>query len=376
MTGTPVEDGLRDWLLGEAPLLVLEIGRDGVVVSTNAYSAALVGEPLEGVHFRRAIVDFNEALDPPALAREGSAPRRLGVSRTGGAPRDFRCSFRPLPETTLLIGVPDTSEEEAMSDQFLALNRDLGNLTRELQKANAELAQLHELKNQFLGMATHDLRKPLGLIMGFTELVQESAGDRLLDDEKQYLGKVLTWAEAMTKLVEDFLNVSVIESGGLQLASERVPLSTLIARVRTLAAIQADRKGVELRVVEDPGIPPLMLDPARMDQVLVNLLSNAIDFSHRGSWVELRTRMDGKRVVVEVEDRGVGMDDEDVKRLFAPFGKAKGQKTGGESSTGLGLVISKKIVEAHGGEISVSSRIGEGSVFRVSLPIEAPGARE
>lgn len=375
MTGTPVEDGLLNWLLSEAPLLVLEIGRDGAVVSTNAFSAALVGEPLEGVHFRRAIVDFTESLDPSALAREGSAPRRLGVSRKGGAPRDFRCSFLSLPETTLLIGVPDTSDEEAMSDQFLALNRDLGNLTRELQKANAELAQLHELKNQFLGMATHDLRKPLGLIMGFTELVQESAGDRLLDDEKQYLGKVLTWVEAMTKLVEDFLNVSVIESGGLQLALERVPLPTVIARVRTLAAIQADRKGVELRVVENPGIPPLMLDPARMDQVLVNLLSNAVDFSHRGSWVELRTRMEGNRVVVEVEDRGVGMDDEDMKRLFAPFGKAKGQKTGGESSTGLGLVISKKIVESHGGEISVSSRIGEGSVFRVSLPIKDPAPR-
>ena len=373
MSENPGDTPLSDWVKSQAPVLFLEVRGDGSILATNRFSKELVGRDLVGLNFREVIVDFSETVDPRSLAEEGNPPRRLSVSANSGPPLDFLCSFFLFSNSTWVLGVPDTREAEAMGVQILALNRDLNNLTRELQKANAELMHLDRLKNYFLGMAAHDLRKPLGIIIGYTNLVLEETEGRLLEEERGFLSTVLSVSEDMTKLIDDFLDLSVIESGSLALEQRWVALSSVISKARTPAAVQGRRKGVELGVEEDPAISLVFIDPSRLDQVLANLLSNAIEFSNPGTRVALGTRLKEDRVVLEIRDQGVGMEEEDLKRLFAPFGMAKSKKTGGEKSTGLGLFISKKIVESHGGEISVESRIGEGSVFRVSLPVGPPG---
>ncbi len=369
MTSRPSEPRLAQWIRNTAPFLFLEVGEDGTVRTANLHTDQLLGRGAAGLHFRDVLVDFTESLDPGALAREGGEPRSLGVSTRSGSPTDFLCSFLQGPGATWIVGTPDTAEQDELGQQILALNRDLGLLTRDLQKANAELERLNQLKNQFLGMATHDLRAPLGLISGFTELVRDEAEDRLKEEEREYLGKVLAWSRHMRKLVDEFLNVSVIESGGLDLDREETSLSEVLENVLSATRGQADEKGVELRVEEDPNVPSLAVDVDRLAQALVNLVANAVEFSLEGDVVWIRTRKTEDTAVIEVEDRGVGMDHEDLSHLFSPFGKAKSRKTGGEKSTGLGLVIARKIVEAHGGQISVESTPGEGSLFRVSLPI-------
>jgi signal transduction histidine kinase len=341
----------------------------GRVRGTNPYTRTVLGRDPEGLSFGEVVVDFSGTLDPHELARSPHEVRRLSVAGKDGAPQDLLCTFAPFGDGVMVLGGLDFEEQRKLATRVMELNRDLNNLTRDLQKTNAELERLDETKNRFLGMAAHDLRNPLGLAIGFTNLVLEEAEEELGEKEKEYLEKVLSWSRHMLGLVEDFLNVARIEAGRLDLDLEPKELPGVVERSLELMEVQAEKKGVELKREIDQGIPALKLDSDKMEQVVINLATNAVEFSHPGSAVAVRTKVAGDSVVLEVEDEGVGISEEDMERLFSPFHETKTKKTGGEKSTGLGLVISKKIVEAHGGGIEVESEEGRGSTFRVVLPL-------
>jgi len=139
-----------------------------------------------------------------------------------------------------------------------------------------------------------------------------------------------------------------------------------------LVGVKARKKNIEITVTQDPTLPRLIVDGPKMQQVLINLLSNAIEHSYPGSSVALRTRRADDMVVIEVEDHGVGIAKDDISRLFNPFEKKKSSKTGGEKSTGLGLTISQRVVTRHGGKIWVESELGKGATFFVALPLQPP----
>jgi signal transduction histidine kinase len=259
-----------------------------------------------------------------------------------------------------------------MDRRMLKLNRDLGELTRELQKANAELDRLNRVKNQFLGMATHDLRKPLSLIVGFAELLEEEGGDRLSPRDREYVEKILSWADRMKRLVDDFLDVSAIEAGRLKLEMARVEPGTLMAEVGEAARPKAEERGIEIRIVETPDLPTLRGDPDKLHQVLLNLVFNAVEASPDDTPVEVTAEREEDELSFSIRDQGVGMDQEDLHGLFTPFGTTKARKAGGGRGTGLGLIIAREIAEAHGGRINVASRPGEGSTFTVALPLDGP----
>ena len=350
-----------------APVLLLEIDRSGTVVNSNAFTRSLMGWEVVGLHFRKIIVDFSESIDLEMLAAQPDKIHILNVSMPSGSPQTFRCSLLPLAEGTLLIGGIDAAEQQNLSEQFLNLNQQLSNLTRQLQKSNAELARLNQLKNQFLGMAAHDLRKPLGAIMIYSEFLIDEARTTLSEEHAGFLDTVLSSSKFMAGIIDDFLNIAIIESGRLELDVELAALPEIVDRVETLANLQAQPKEVMFETVQDAAIPLIMMDKTKIEQVLVNLVSNAIEHSHPGSRVSLRTHSADQGVVIDVEDSGVGIPPEALKTLFKPFEMKQSKKTGGEQSTGLGLVISQKIIEAHGGSIEVESKVGKGTIFQVTL---------
>jgi signal transduction histidine kinase len=357
------------YVLDDAPVLFLRMDREGRILDANRYALDLLGEESRQRTFSDVLVDFGGKLRLADLAADASRRHMLDVATKAGLPQTFYFRFFTYDDQLLCFGAKDSDEEERLRTEVLSLNQELSNLTRDLQKSNAELARLNELKNQFLGMAAHDLRKPVGLVMAYSEFVLDEAGDALGDEHREFLLTILASAESMKRLIDDFLDVAMIESGRFPLETEPTEIGPIIQRAVAVAGLAAKKKRIALAVNQDGALPSLLIDGPKIEQALGNLLSNAIEHSHVDATVEVCTRREGGQVTVSVKDEGEGIAEEELDRLFQPYARTGSRKTGGERSAGLGLAIALKIVEGHGGTIVVESSVGVGSTFRISLPL-------
>lgn len=255
-------------------------------------------------------------------------------------------------------------------DELSRLNNELTTAQRELAKKNVELARLNEQKNQFLGIAAHDLRNPLEVIQTYSEFLLEDAAAVLSEEQVDFINKIFSSSAFMLNLVNDFLDYSRIEVGRLDLDLAPVELPQLTERVIDRSRLFADKKRVEIVFERAENLPRMLLDESKIEQVLDNLIGNAIKFSPAETCIKIVLATRGTKIVLSVKDDGPGIEKSDAETLFAPFVKGRAKPTGGEKSTGLGLAIVKRIVEGHGGEISVETGIGRGSTFYVSLPLK------
>jgi signal transduction histidine kinase len=278
-------------------------------------------------------------------------------------------ALRTSAEAQATLALVQGERDNVLFDELSRLNNELVNLQRELSKKNAELAQLNALKDQFLGMAAHDLRAPLGHIMSFSEFLLEDLATIIDESQLEFITIIRSSSEFMLALVNDLLDISRIESGKLELDLQPTHLAALIERNAALNAVLANKKKIGIRFRQGQALPEVMVDAERIEQVLNNLLSNAIKFSSPESVIEISLEQDGGRAIMSVRDEGTGMTADECARLFSPLGRRGKPGTGGEKSTGLGLAIVRKIVTEHKGEIRVESEPGHGTSFRVSLPI-------
>lgn len=259
--------------------------------------------------------------------------------------------------------------DSRLYDDLSRLNNELANLEREMAKKNAQLEKLNVQKNRVLGMAAHDLRSPLGVIQSYSEFLQDEAGDVLDEEQREFVAVIKSTSEFMLHMVTDILDVTAIEAGQLTLSRQPTDLARLIQHSATLNKVLAGRKGIDVEVDPMPALPPVSVDAGKIEQVLNNLLGNAVKFSHRGSMVRVRVTCADECVTVAVVDAGQGIPEADLPKLFKPFGKASVRGTAGELSTGLGLAIVRNIVEGHGGRIWLESTVGIGSTFFFTIPI-------
>ncbi len=291
----------------------------------------------------------------------------------------MRLSNEQTNEVRALVKERARREEPGAPDPYIEmtrLNNELAQAQREMAKKNIELERLNDQKSQFLGMAAHDLRNPLGVILGYAELLLDTVGPGLAEGEREMLEVIHSSSEFMLGMVDELLDVSRIESGRLELKREPTDLRALLEHNVKLNSVLADRKEMTVVLrVEDP-LPELDVDPGKIDQVLNNLVGNAVKYSHEGSRIEVRAARDGDAVLVEVEDEGQGIPEDELGKLFKPFSTTSATTTGGEESTGLGLMIVRRIVEGHGGAIGVESTLGEGTTFSVRLPVPGQDGEE
>ncbi|WP_313950866.1 HAMP domain-containing sensor histidine kinase [Accumulibacter sp.] len=260
------------------------------------------------------------------------------------------------------------SENEPLYEEFTRINNELAAAQRELAKKNAVLAALNEQKNRLLGMAAHDLRNPLGVIMSYAKFLNHMAGAKLDARELQFIAQIEKSSQFMLRLLEDLLDVSQIESGKLNLVLAPVDLAALVRNNVELNRVLAAAKNISIDL-DIPGEPVLIdIDANKIEQVLNNLVSNATKYSHAGTTVRVVLETTGSDVRVSVQDQGQGIPAAELDKLFQAFSKTSVQSTAGETSTGLGLAITRKIVEGHGGSMRVDSLVGTGSNFSFSLP--------
>ncbi|MCK6578804.1 MAG: ATP-binding protein [Anaerolineae bacterium] len=251
-------------------------------------------------------------------------------------------------------------ELEATTDEFLRAQDDL-------ERARADAERANRVKSSFLASMSHELRTPLNAIINFTKFV--SAGDfgPVNDEQRNMLNEVVNNGKHLLSLINDVLDMSKIESGSLKLfIEENIDIRSLLATAVTTGEGLLTGKDVKIAAEISPDIPRIRGDRQRILQIFLNIISNACRFTEKGT-IAIRASMQGDDVLVSVADNGPGIDEEDREAVFIAFRQtASGIRTTG--GTGLGMPLTKTMVEAHGGKIWFESVVGEGTTFFVSLP--------
>jgi signal transduction histidine kinase len=278
--------------------------------------------------------------------------------------------FIKSDKTQIIDLLLSTYENAVQKNQELhKAHNDLLEIHRQLEQKTFELEKLNQEKNHFLGVAAHDLRNPLTTVYTVADLIEEELKDKLDEETKDFLNMIKQSSRFMRGLIEELLDVSVIDSGKISLNLEPVNIIELIKNNVALNRVIAGRKKITVGFNCSEDLPLLPLDRKKIEQVLNNLISNAIKFSYPDSKVEINARREKDEVVISVRDEGQGIPTAEMNRLFKPFSRTSVKTTSGESSTGLGLVIVRKIIETHSGRVWAESRVKKGSVFYVAIPI-------
>lgn len=257
-----------------------------------------------------------------------------------------------------------------MFDELSRLNNDLVTLQRELHQKNRELEKLNNLKNAFLGMASHDLRKPMGVALMNVESLLTQADGPLTESQKTQVGYIGQTCRQVTRQLNDFLDIAQIESGRLKLNRADWSLGKIVTSRLSLHQKQAAEKAIRLETSIEENLPEISIDPDRAGQVADNLIENAIKYSPRNSTVRVSLARAGNELRLEVRDEGAGLTVEQIANLFQAFKTVGTKTTAGERSSGLGLAIVKAIMEEHRGRIEVQSSPGSGAAFIAFFPVE------
>ncbi|MBU4030622.1 HAMP domain-containing histidine kinase, partial [Patescibacteria group bacterium] len=230
-----------------------------------------------------------------------------------------------------------------------------------------KLKEVDQMKDDFISIAAHELRTPLAAISGYALLLKENLKDGLSSDDGESLNRVIISAKRLDKLVEDILDVSRIEQGRLSYEFQKHDINRSVNESAEEFRAEAENKGLKLNVVLAKQPEYIRVDKEKLHQAMVNLIGNAIKYTFKGE-ISVKVDSEDDRIIINIKDTGVGMDTKGQEQLFTKFHRVKDEETADISGTGLGLWITKQIIEKMGGKIGVQSIKGTGSRFFVSFP--------
>lgn len=246
---------------------------------------------------------------------------------------------------------------------------ELGTLARSYKEMTRQLSELDKLKAEFVSVASHELKTPINVMIGYLQLLDEGVYGSLTQKQKEVHRTLVVQANTLLRLVKQLLDVSRFEAGGGRLEPRPVAIDHLLSELESAFHVLAMQREIHFRVVRQDGLEDeVYWDVDRMNEVLGNLLSNAFKFTPKGGDVDLILRPVDDGVEIKVHDSGAGVPPEQLPRIFDKFYQADNQNLAGAAGTGLGLAIAKQIVDAHGGTIRCDSRLGAGTTFTIRLP--------
>lgn len=271
--------------------------------------------------------------------------------------------------------------DQVVTEQILQLQTALQNAnhdlearvrerTNELEQALSRLAELNQLKSNFIANISHELRTPLTHIRGYLELIIDNGLGPLNQDQSDALAVMQRSEERLERLIEDLIEFSLVAQGELTLQIGPIDLVSLLEETAMEYVARCETKKISLKTDYPPNLPMIKGDAQKISWVLLQLTNNAIKFTDPGGWVKLGAAMDGGLINIFVEDTGIGISSEKLSEIFEPFHQLDSSATRRYGGTGLGLAMTRQIIEAHGSEISVQSQEGEGSRFEFKLPVE------
>ena len=363
--------------LAPEPLLSYDLDRR-VIVDANAKAAAL---------FRCSRDDLRSsdlhALSPPrqpdGRSSSDAAAHYIRRALTGESPVfhwTFQAAGEPIPTETRIINLATIGHNLAQINIIDLRERlraeEIRRRSAELEMQNRRIQEASRLKSEFLANMSHELRTPLNAIIGFAELLHDGQVNPESPTHKEFLGDILSSGRHLLQLINDILDLAKVEAGKLEFRPESVEIPRLVSEVVAILRTTAAHKQIRLDTQVDPSVSLLTIDPARLKQVAYNYLSNALKFTPTGGSVTLRIQPDGgDRFRLEVQDSGIGIAQADISRLFVEFQQLEAGAAKRHQGTGLGLALTRRLVEAQGGTVGVKSALGEGSTFHACLPRHA-----
>jgi signal transduction histidine kinase len=346
-TTTDGEEGLR--LMQKKPFALAAIG-----------GSALEATKLAGAKLALAMREKDKDLRIVLMIDQFPAQDALkGVSRAVELGLDDAI-LKPIDVSRLMLSI-----ERALERRFLLLEN--ARLLKEVQISAQKLAEVNGFQTKFFATVAHDVKNPLTAILGYSEVL----GMRLKDkpEDLKCASHIHNAAKTLNLLVSDLVDLAAIESGKLRVEIGAMDLASVIGEVKSRVDVVAARKQIQFSTALPPSIPPLQGDPNRIGQVIQNLSTNAIQYTKEGGKVVIEVRVEPEWVIVGVRDTGIGISKEDLPRVWERFFQTKEAQTMRKAGFGLGLKISREIVQMHGGDMGIESELGVGSFFFFKLPI-------
>jgi two-component system, cell cycle sensor histidine kinase DivJ len=367
--------------------VIIRHGRDGAVLFVSPAAESLFSTPVAALYghglFDRVHVADRPAYltalgDAAALGESCSVEFRLRRDCADAAGRtvvqfvwvEMHC--RPLERPTAERSNMDCGAIVTVLRDVTARKQH----EQALEEARAEAERANARKSRFLATMSHELRTPLNAIIGFSEMLMKESV-LMLDQKRrnEYAAIICDSGRHLLSVVNGILDVSKIETDNFEITAEPFAPAQVIVRCCELVAARASESGVQLEKLVGDELPEMIADKRALNQILLNLLSNAIRFSDRGGKVVIGVRADAGTITFTVEDNGIGMTEEDLARVGEPYFQARSSHERRHAGTGLGLSIVKGLVRLHGGDLSIRSRIGEGTRVTVCLPLDCERAR-
>jgi len=243
-------------------------------------------------------------------------------------------------------------------------------LVGEIRDKSQQLEVANKHKSEFLANMSHELRTPLNAIIGFSEVLLERMFGELNEKQDDYLKDIHSSGRHLLTLINDILDLSKIEAGRMELEPSTFDLASALSNAMTLVRERAQRHGITLEQQVDPQLGEVTADERKFKQILVNLLSNAVKFTPDGGRIDVNARREEDNVVIAVHDTGIGIAAQDQAAVFEEFRQVGRDYTNKQEGTGLGLTLTKKFVELHGGRIWLDSEPGKGSTFTFTIPVK------
>jgi PAS domain S-box-containing protein len=347
---------------------ILMLDSTGAIAAWNAgaerlfgYASEIVGENLDAVIPRA---------DVPALATYGRSERDARRKDGSAFPIELEVSRldRSGDHVAIVHDISERRHLEAITEYKQRRADDLRRRTEALEADNRRMQDAARLQSQFLANMSHELRTPLNAIIGFAELMHAGAVGALQDQQREFIGDILASSRHLLKLINDVLDLTKVEAGTLAIVPEEVELAQVIDDVCDIVRALASDRNIELDVQVADDLGTVIVDPAKLKQILYNYVSNALKFTREGGRVTIRATLVGDAFKVEVQDTGIGIAVEDLLHLFVAFRQLDGGTAKRYPGTGLGLALTKRLAEAHGGRVGVQSVRNVGSTFWVELP--------
>jgi len=271
--------------------------------------------------------------------------------------------------------VPETAVAtlRALCDQVALVLRNI-QFNEELARKNRDLTHLDELKSDFMATMSHELRTPLTSIIGYSDMLLSGMTGELNEKQSAFVDSILKGGEALLGLINDILDLTKIEAGRLELNREAVDLRAALLGVLPVVKPRAQDKRIRISTFLPTDLPLVWADPAKLNQILLNLITNGVKYSHENGSVSIEARPLEGMVEIWVTDTGIGVAKEDQDKVFQRFTQIDSSATRSQGGTGLGLAIVRELVELHGGTIRLQSKLAKGSSFIFTMPISTTPA--